>query len=89
MFLFRGAHWLLRTKNVYVCSVIIKLGLEQVILIWQDGIVVIQYTTWVVVYFLHRVGIIGEPMAGFNPLTLVPFGEGQEENGDENESRRA
>ena len=37
---------------------------------------------------LHRVGIIGEPMAGFNPLTLVPFGEGHEDNGDENESRR-
>lgn len=35
-----------------------------------------------------KVGIIGEPMAGFNPLTLVPFGEGQEDNGHESESRR-
>lgn len=36
-----------------------------------------------------KVGIIGEPMSGFNPLTLAPFGEEQEEEtGDEDESRR-
>ena len=34
-----------------------------------------------------RVGIIGEPMSGFNPLTLAPFGE-EQEAGEETESRR-
>ena len=39
--------------------------------------------------FPCRVGIIGEPMSGFNPLTLAPFGEEQEEEtGDEAGSRR-
>ena len=32
-------------------------------------------------------GIIGEPMSGFNPLTLAPFGE-EQEAGEETESRR-
>ncbi|XP_048586607.1 protein phosphatase 1 regulatory subunit 36 isoform X2 [Nematostella vectensis] len=36
----------------------------------------------------HKVGIIGEPMSGFNPLTLVPFGEEHEGNADENEEIR-
>ena len=36
----------------------------------------------------HRVGIIGEPISGFNPLTLAPFGEEQEEEtGVEDSSR--
>lgn len=35
-----------------------------------------------------KVGIIGEPMSGFNPLTLAPFGEEhEEETGDEAASR--
>lgn len=39
--------------------------------------------------FPCRVGIIGEPMSGFNPLTLAPFGEEhEEETGDEAGSRR-
>ena len=39
--------------------------------------------------FRCRVGIIGEPMSGFNPLTLAPFGEEhEEETGDEAGSRR-
>lgn len=37
-----------------------------------------------------KVGIIGEPMSGFNPLTLAPFGEEhEEETGDEAVSRRS
>lgn len=37
-----------------------------------------------------KVGIIGEPMSGFNPLTLAPFGEEhEEETGDEAASRRS
>ncbi|RMX40903.1 hypothetical protein pdam_00012038 [Pocillopora damicornis] len=37
-----------------------------------------------------KVGIIGEPMSGFNPLTLAPFGEEhEEETGDEAGSRRS
>lgn len=37
-----------------------------------------------------KVGIIGEPMSGFNRLTLAPFGEEhEEETGDEDESRRS
>lgn len=43
-------------------------------------------TFWIL---FRRVGIIGEPMSGFNPLTLIPFGEEhEEETGDEDESRR-
>ena len=37
-------------------------------------------------YLLGRVGIIGEPMSGFNPLTLAPFDE-EQETGDGAESR--
>ncbi|CAH3153215.1 unnamed protein product [Porites evermanni] len=37
-----------------------------------------------------KVGIIGEPMSGFNPLTLAPFGEEhEEETGEEDESGRS
>ena len=42
-------------------------------------------------FFLRhfRVGIIGEPISGFNPLTLAPFGEEQEEDtGVEDASRQ-
>ena len=30
--------------------------------------------------FIHRVGIVGEPMSQFNPMTLMPIGS---ENDDE------
>ncbi|XP_068682981.1 protein phosphatase 1 regulatory subunit 36-like [Montipora foliosa] len=37
-----------------------------------------------------KVGIIGEPISGFNPLTLAPFGEEQEEDtGVEDASRQS
>jgi len=37
---------------------------------------------------IFRVGIIGEPMSSFNPLTLAPFGEEEHDEADDNEERR-
>lgn len=37
--------------------------------------------------FVVRVGIIGDPMSGFNPLTLAPFGEEEHDETDINEDR--
>lgn len=34
---------------------------------------------------VSNVGIIGEQMAGFNPFTLAPFGEDDEEENEESE----
>lgn len=49
----------------------------------------ITVTFLCICYVSYRVGIIGEPMSGFNPLTLAPFGEEhEEETGDEDESGR-
>ena len=54
-----------------------------------DHILTVTVTSRQHSVLLNRVGIIGEPMSGFNPLTLAPFGEEhEEETGDEVESRR-
>lgn len=37
---------------------------------------------------LHRVGIIGEMISGFNPFTLAPFGDDGEYEDDEEEQEK-